>query len=209
MQHLERIGHVPHVLAHLVALGIEHKAGRNDILEGDRIEHHRRNGMEREEPAAGLVDPLIDKIGREESRWNGCSFVGGVYQFPAIFGFGLALGLQSFCIDLALERIMQLGIRHGTAVEPDIDKVCLPVHGSALLVYKNNLIHVRTVQINPVVILLTEVPHDESGFFQRIPVHHTGGDSLLYLIIKLLYRTDALLAAVLVTPDRQRSAPEA
>ena len=83
------------------------------------------------------------------------------------------------------------------------------MHGSALLVYKNNLIHVRTVQINPVVILLTEVPHDESGFFQRIPVHHTGGDSLLNLIIKLLYRTDALLAAVLVTPDRQRSAPEA
>jgi hypothetical protein len=45
--------------------------------------------------------------------------------------FGNKIGRESFGLNffLVLKRKMPLGIRHGAAVEPDVDQVGLAVHG--------------------------------------------------------------------------------
>ena len=53
------------MLRHLIALGVEHEARRNHILESHRIEDHRSDGMEREEPSTGLVNALVDEVSWE------------------------------------------------------------------------------------------------------------------------------------------------
>ena len=53
------------MLRHLVALGIEHQTAGDDVLEGHRVENHRGNGMQRKEPAACLVDTLVDEVAGE------------------------------------------------------------------------------------------------------------------------------------------------
>ena len=76
------------MLRHLVALGIEHKACRDDVLEGHGVEHHRGDGMKCEEPSTRLVDTLVDEVGGE------CQVL--------VDGIGV------------LERIVHLCVRHGT-----------------------------------------------------------------------------------------------
>ena len=76
------------MLRHLVALGVEHQTGRNHILEGHRVEDHRGNGVQGEEPTTRLIHTLVDEVAGE----------------------GNALINQVFI----LKRIVHLCIRHRT-----------------------------------------------------------------------------------------------
>ncbi len=209
VDHLEWVGDVAHMLRHLVALGIEHETGGDDVLEGYRTEHHRGDGVEREEPAARLVDALVDEVGGEEGWRNGRTLVGAVNQLTAVFGLALAGGFQTLGINLALEGVVQLGVGHGAGVEPHVDEVALAVHGLAVVAHEHDAVDVRAVQVNLVVVFLREVAHHEALVLEGVRRHEAGLDSFLDLIVELLDGADALLVAVLVAPDGQRRTPEA
>ena len=83
------------------------------------------------------------------------------------------------------------------------------MHRLALIVDQHDVVHVRTVQVYLVVVLLRIVSGNESPVLQGIALHHTSLHGLLYLAIEFVHRTDALLSAILVAPDRQRRTPEA
>ena len=139
--------------------------------------------MKREEPSAGLVDTFVDEVAGE------CDM--------------LVDGIT------VLKRIVNLRIRHGTAIEPYVDEVGLANQRLSALAHQHNLVDIRTVQVNLIVVLLTHVAGNESFVFQRVRFHHTCLDGFLNLGIKLFERTDAdFLTRLLVAPDRQRSAPE-
>ena len=157
--------------------------------------------MKREEPSACLVHALVDKVGGEELRRNGVALVCAVDK-------RLTVGLGAAC-HLALKRVVELGIRHGARIEPHVDKVALTIHGLALVVDKNNIVDIRTVEVYAVIILLGEIARHKALVLHRVALHHAGSNSLLDLGIKLLKRAYALLTTVLVAPDGQRGAPEA
>ena len=116
------------MLAHLVAFGIENKTGGNNILECHTVKHEGGYGMQCEEPSACLVYALIDEIGRESQLL--------INQF------------------LILKRIMYLCIRHRTGIEPHVDKVALALHRLAGAAHQHNIVNVRTMDVNAVVVFL-------------------------------------------------------
>ena len=83
------------------------------------------------------------------------------------------------------------------------------MHRLALVVYKYYIVYIRTMEVDAVVVLLRVVARYEALVLHRIALHNAGCYRLLYLGIQLFERTDALLATVLVAPDRQRCSPEA
>ena len=83
------------------------------------------------------------------------------------------------------------------------------MHRLTLVVYEHDIVYVRTMEVDAVVVLLRVVARNEALILHRIALHNAGCYRLLYLGIQFFERTDALLATVLVAPDRQRSSPEA
>ena len=165
--------------------------------------------MEREEPAACLVNALIDEVGREESRRHGSSRVGAVNELVAVFAFALTRLLQALGIDLSLKGIVLLSIRHGAGIKPHVDQVALTIHGFALIVDEDDVVDIGSVEIYLVVVLLRVVAHDEAFVLERIALHHPGSDRFLNLVVELFHRSDALLSTILVAPNGQWRAPEA
>ena len=137
--------------------------------------------MQRKEPATGLVNSFCDKVGR--------------------------INLTAIQFFLMFERIMDLCIRHGTGIEPYVDKVCLTFHRFTARTNQKHIIHERTMKIDLIIIGLIIVTGNEAFILQRIVRHHTGSNSLFYFIVKFLYRTDADFFTVFRTPDRQWSSP--
>ena len=181
IHNLERIDGVTQTLRHLVTVLIEHQTVRNDILECYRVEQHRCDCVQREEPTTSLIDTLGDEVG-------------GIYI--------LELRATIF------EGIVQLSIRHRTTIEPNVDQVGLAVHRLARRAHQHDIIYVGTVQVDCRVVLLRHIAHLEL----RVGIlgHHARRNSLLDLRNQLLNRADALhLRAILRSPDRQRSTPEA
>ncbi len=138
--------------------------------------------MQREEPAARLIDALGDEVGRVD----------------------VAESL------LVFERVVHLCIGHGARVEPYVDQIGFAVHRLALGRYQDDLIHVGPVEVDVGrrVVLLRHVADLEVlvGIFG----HESGGDRLLDLAHQLPDRADALeLRVVFRRPHRQRRAPEA
>ena len=115
------------MLAHLVALGVENKAGGNHVLERHTVKHHRGYGVKREEPASRLVNALVDEVGGESQPL--------VNQFPV------------------LKRIVYLSVGHGARVEPHVYQVCLAPHRLAALAHKHDVVNIRAVHVYPVVVL--------------------------------------------------------
>ena len=142
VDHLERIDHVAHVFAHLIAFGIEHESRRNHVLECHAVEDHRSDGMQREEPAACLIHALVDEI---------CGECRALVDRIAM-----------------LERIMHLGVGHRTGVEPHVDEVGLAVHRFAALAHQYDVVYIGAMQVDLVIILFVEVIGHESFFFHRV-----------------------------------------
>ena len=108
-------------LAHLAAVLILYMTEHDDILIWCFIKKQRGNGNQRIEPAAGLVNGLGDEISRETL-------------------------LKNF---LVLKRIMPLGKRHGTGVEPAVDNFRYTVHFlTTFRAFDGHGINVRTVQFD-------------------------------------------------------------
>ena len=82
--------------------------------------------MERKEPATSLVNTLGDEIG-------------GIYLTR----------IEEFLI---LEGIMDLSVRHGTGIEPNVDQVSFTLHRIARLGDEDDIVDVRTVDVDTVVI---------------------------------------------------------
>ena len=61
----KRIHGIAKAFGHLVPVLVQYQSVGNYILEGYRIKQHRRYGMKRKEPSAGLVHPFRNKTGRE------------------------------------------------------------------------------------------------------------------------------------------------
>ena len=62
---LKRIYGIAEALRHFITVLIQDKAVRDHILEGNGIEDHRRNRVERKEPAARLVYAFSNEVGGE------------------------------------------------------------------------------------------------------------------------------------------------
>ena len=138
--------------------------------------------MQREEPTTGLVHTLSDEIS----------------------GIDYAV-IKCF---LVLKGIVNLCVRHGAAVEPHIDEIQFALQRLSARTYQHDIIHIRTVQVNAVVVLLAHIARHKALGLQRVLCHHASLHGLLNLVVELFNAADAdLLACVAVAPDRQRCAP--
>ena len=84
--------------------------------------------MQCKEPASGLIHSLCNKIGRKTQT----------------------------LIDVVLvfERIVQLCVRHCSRIEPYVDQILFPDHLFAFGRNQNDVIYIRTVEVDLVVVLL-------------------------------------------------------
>ena len=138
--------------------------------------------MQSEEPTTSLVHALVDEVGRE------CLLL--VNEL------------------MVLERIVNLSVRHRTRVEPNINQIALTLHRLTRFRNQHDIIYIRTVQINLVVVLLRHIARHKALLLQRVACHYASSHCLLYLVVEFLYASDAHLLAILTTPDRQWSTPE-
>ena len=108
-------------LRHLLAV-LVHDVGEADaVAVRDAVRHERRDGVQRVEPAAGLVDGLADVVGGEAA----------LEQLPV------------------LERVVELGVGHGARVEPAVDDLRnAAVRASVVRVHEGDLVHGRPVQVD-------------------------------------------------------------
>ena len=140
--------------------------------------------MEGEEPTTGLVNTFCDEVGRIDTAI--------VERF------------------LVFERIVDLCVWHRTRIKPHVDKVEFAGEYMSRLADKLDVIHIRTMEVNLLVIVLLHQSRNKALLLERILCHHTGSNGLLNLVIEFLDRTDAqFLAGVTVAPDRQWCAPVA
>ena len=168
---------------HLVALCVEHQTRRNHVFECDRVENHRGDGVQREEPAACLIDALVDEIGGERQF-----FIDGIGIF---------------------KRIVHLRVRHCARVEPHVDEVAFALHRLAVGGCQHDFIDIRTMKVDFVVVFLRHITNHKTLVFQWVMSHHTSLDCFFDFVVKFLDRPDAFLGfALFVAPNRQRCAPE-
>ena len=121
LQRLHRIDGIALRLRHLAAFLVLDMAEDDDIAVRCLVEEQRRDGDQRVEPAARLVDGLRDEVCRE------------------------AL-LEDV---LVVERIVPLCERHGARVEPAVDDFLDAVHLlAALRALDRDLVDVRAVQLD-------------------------------------------------------------
>ena len=180
MDNLKRIHSVAQTLRHLVAVLVEHQTVGNHRFESYAIEQHRGDGVQREEPTAGLIDTFRDEIGGE-------------------------VGLEEL---LVLERVVQLAVRHGAGVEPHVDEVALAVHLLTRRRNQHDGINIRFMEVNIIVVVLLRHVIDFEILI-RIIRHETGLDGLVDFGHQLLDGADAdLFFLVFGSPDGKRHAPE-
>src|SRR5574344_1506284 len=137
--------------------------------------------MQSEEPSTCLVNTLIDEVGGE------CLTL--VYHF------------------LVLKRIVNLCVRHRTRVKPYVDEVALALHRFTALAHEHDVVNIRAMEVDLVIVLLRIITGNKSFVFQWIALHHSGSYGLFNLVVEFLHTSNALLLTVLIAPDRQRSTP--
>ena len=128
-----------------------------------------------------------------------------VYTFGNEIGRIDATAVEGFFI---FERIVNLSIRHGTGVEPNVDKVAFALHGQTAFAHQNDVVYVRTVQVDFVVIGFIHVAGNEAQFLVGIFRHEAGSHRFFNFVVQFFERTDAnFFAAVAVAPNGQRCSP--
>ena len=138
--------------------------------------------MEREEPATRLVDPFGDKVS----------------------------GVDLACVEdlLILERVMDLCVRHGARVEPYVDEVRLTLHRAPCGGDEHDVVHVRAMQVDAVVILGRVSVGHEAVVLIGIAFHEARFHGALDLGVEFADGADALLFRIVVrAPNGQRCAP--
>ena len=135
---LERIHGIAQTLAHLLSLLVKHQSVGYDPLEGRSSAYHRMDCMQGIEPSSCLIHALCDEI-RSTTEIT--------------------------CI-LASESCLR--IRHRAGIKPHVYQIRLSCHLLPAWADKENIIHIRTMKIYPVIIVLTHVIRREFLVFQRI-----------------------------------------
>ena len=121
LQRLKGIDRVALGFTHLLAVLVLHMSQHNDILKAGPVEHQGGNGVQRIEPAAGLIHRLADEVGRE-------------------------LRLKQLLI---LKGIVMLREGHGAGIEPAVNDLRHTVHLLAALgAADGHGINERTVQLD-------------------------------------------------------------
>ena len=115
------------------------------MLVGDTVKEHRRNGMEGKEPPPRLVHSLGNEVGREVA--------------PLIHHLAV------------LEGVVQLCVGHCPGVKPHIDEVCLPNHRPSLAVAEDQVVHIGSVEIDPLVIIVRILTYDKPSIGKGIALH--------------------------------------
>ncbi len=134
--------------------------------------------MQGVEPTAGLIHAFGDKVGRATE-------IGSIDSPEA-----------------------GLGIGHGAGVEPNVDKVGLALHALAARAHEEDVIHIRAMEVDLVVVRLRHVGRVEALRLKRILRHETGFHRLLYFVVKFFYGAYAdLFPAVFGTPYGKWSSP--
>ncbi len=173
VQGLEGVRGVAEALAHLLAVLVQHEAIAHHRLVRHLVEYERGDGVQRVEPASGLVHAFGDEIGRE--------FL-----------------LQ---IRLVLKGVMELGVRHRSAIEPDVDQVGLALHRLPAGRYQHDVVGIGAVQVHAVVVTVAHIRRVEGCI--RIGGHYASGHRTCDLFLQLLQRADAeLFGAILRAPYR-------
>ena len=137
--------------------------------------------MERKEPTTGLVHTF-------------CNEVRGI----------VSAVVNDF---LVFERIVQLSVRHGTRIEPNINQVKLALHWFSACRHKGNVIHIRTVKVYLIVVFLVINSRFKSHLLVRIGGHEACGNRLFYLVVKFFNRADTDFLALFTAPDWKRGSP--
>ena len=180
IQSPERIHGVAEPLGHLVAVLVQHKAVGNHPLERGSAANHGVDCVQGVEPSARLVHAFRDEICR---------------------------GAEIRASEIAEAFLC---VRHCAGIEPYVDKVALANHLAAAVRHKEDIVHIRPVKIDEIIVLQGHVLRIEAFVLQGVGGHDAGLDGLLDLVVKLIYRADAFfLPAVFSAPDGQRSAPVA
>ena len=104
--------------------------------------------MQREKPAACLVDAFSDEVG------------------------GIDFTLVK--VLLVLEGIVYLRIRHRTRIKPYVDQVRLALHGQTALRHEDDVIHVGTVEVDFIIVFFRIDSRHESAVLIRVGLHETG-----------------------------------
>ena len=118
---LVRVDEVAEPLAHLPALGVEDQPEADAVQVVGLVEQQHRLGELRVEPAARLVDPLADEVGRE----------------------------APLELLLVLERVVELRERHRAAVVPGVDHLGDAPHlAAARLAGQDDVVDVGTVEVD-------------------------------------------------------------
>ena len=108
-------------LGHFLAGFVQHQPIGDDIFVSHGVKDHPGNGMQGEEPPAGLVHAFCNEVSRE-----GRSLVDEVFVFKGV---------------------VHLCIGHGSTVKPHINQVAFSLHGFPLGGGQNPAIHLRAMQI--------------------------------------------------------------
>ena len=158
-QRLERIYGVAQSLGHLLAVLIEDQAIADNVFVRYGIEDHRSNRVQRVEPAAGLVHTLRNEVGRVRLTRVDFFFV--------------------------FKRVMPLGVRHGTAIKPNVNQICLAPHRASIGSLECDAVDDVLVQVELLVVGLGHVPRHKG--FQGVSIHESGLYGLRTGCFQLLY----------------------
>ena len=149
VEHAVHVRVVAQVLGHLLAVGAEHDAVADHVLERRAVEQGGRHDVQQVEPAAGLADVFHDVVGRE-----------------------VLLELL-----LVLERVVELRERHGTGLEPAVEHVGNAVHvrlaGRVVRVDADQLVDARAVHVDVAVLVARVVTEVGLELFERTVNVHT------------------------------------
>ena len=120
VQHRPRIHHIAQMLGHLAALRILHVTHHDTVFKGRAVKQQGGDGLQRVEPATGLVDGLGNEVGRE-----------ALFEDILVF-----------------EGIVPLGKGHGAGIVPAVDDVGDAGHGlAALRALDLDRVHIGAVQL--------------------------------------------------------------
>ena len=136
---------VAEALRHLIPILIQDETIGDHVLVGDAVKEHCRKGMEGKEPSSRLVHSLGNEVGREVA--------------PLIHHLAV------------LKGVVQLSVGHRPGVKPHIDEVGLPDHRLPLAVAEGQVVHIGSVEIDPLVILVRILAHDKASIGQGIAFH--------------------------------------
>ena len=119
-------------------------------------------------------------------------------------------GIASATVErfLVFEGIVNLCIRHGTRVKPNVDEVEFASEHLTRFAHEFDVIYIGTVQVDKVIVCLVVIARYEALCLQGIFGHHACSNRLFNFVVEFFNRTDTnLFAAFGIAPNGKGSTP--